>query len=35
MRSESEGGKSMSMNPPIMKSAAGNFQLRKLTFLIT
>ena len=35
MYSESEGGVSISIKPPIMKSAAVNFQLKKLTCLIT
>lgn len=33
MYSESEGGININMNPPIIKSVAVNFQLKKLTFL--
>lgn len=35
MYSESEGGVSISIKPPTMQSAAVNFQLKKLTRLIT
>ena len=35
MKSESDGGVSINIKPPTMKSAAVNFQLKKLTCLIT
>lgn len=35
MYNESEAGVSISINPPTMKSAAVNFQLKKLTCLNT